>query len=49
MDGAKLIFTGGFALIIVILLMVFFSFVPFGLWVTAFFQGLNLKYQHLLG
>lgn len=49
MDGARLIFTGGFALIIIIALMLFFSFVPVGLWVTAFFSGVKLRISTLIG
>lgn len=49
MDGARLIFTGGIALIILILLMLFFTFVPVGLWITAYFSGVRLKISTLIG
>lgn len=45
----NLIFTAGVAIFIVILLMVFFSFVPVGLWITAFFSGVKIKMGTLIG
>lgn len=39
----------GFALIIIILLMLFLTFVPVGLWVTAFFSGVKIKMATLIG
>ncbi len=45
----NLIFTAGIAIFIVILLMVFFSFVPVGLWITAFFSGVKIKMGTLIG
>lgn len=44
-----LIFTFGIALIIIILLMLFFTFVPVGLWITAFFSGVRVKIATLIG
>lgn len=41
-----LIFLG---ILIVIFLVVFFTFVPVGLWVTAFFSGVKLKISTLIG
>lgn len=41
-----LIFLG---IVIVIFLVVFFTFVPVGLWVTAFFSGVKLKISTLIG
>ncbi|MDO5301718.1 MAG: flotillin-like protein FloA [Tissierellia bacterium] len=38
---------GGIA--ILVLLIVFFSFVPVGLWVTAFFSGVKMKLSDLIG
>jgi uncharacterized protein YqfA (UPF0365 family) len=45
----NLIFTAGVAIFIIILLMVFFSFVPVGLWITAFFSGVKIKMGTLIG
>ena len=39
----------GIALVIVILLMLFLTFVPVGLWVTAFFSGVKIKMTTLIG
>lgn len=44
-----LFFTGGIALIIIILVMLFFTFIPVGLWVTAFFSGVKVKISTLIG
>lgn len=45
----ELFFTGGIAIIIIILLVLFFTFVPVGLWVTAFFSGVRVKIATLIG
>ena len=37
------------AVVIVILLSLFFTFVPFGLWVTAYFSGVKIKMTTLIG
>lgn len=39
----------GFALIIIILVMLFFTFVPVGLWITAFFSGVKISMSTLIG
>lgn len=39
----------GFALFIIIVVMLFFSFVPVGLWVTAFFSGVKISMSTLIG
>lgn len=44
-----LIFTMAFAIGIIILLMLFFTFVPVGLWITAFFAGVKVKITTLIG
>ena len=44
-----LIFPLGIALLIIIVVMLFFSFVPVGLWVTAFFSGVKIKMTTLIG
>jgi len=44
-----LIFTLAIALAIIILVMLFFTFVPVGLWVTAFFSGVKVKIATLIG
>ena len=46
---SNLIFTAGVAIFIIIILMVFFSFVPVGLWITAFFSGVKIKMGTLIG
>lgn len=48
MDG-RLFFTFGIALLILILVMLFFTFVPIGLWITAFFSGVKVKISTLIG
>ena len=45
----NLIFTSGVAMFIIIALMIFFSFVPVGLWITAFFSGVKIKMGTLVG
>lgn len=50
MDGVgSIIFTSGIAIIILILVIVFFTFVPIGLWITAYFSGIKLKISTLMG
>lgn len=44
-----LFLTAGIALVIIILVMLFFTFVPVGLWVTAFFSGVKIKMTTLIG
>ncbi len=39
----------GFALLIIVLVMLFFTFVPVGLWVTAFFSGVKISMSTLIG
>lgn len=48
MNG-RIFFTFGTALIIIILVMLFFTFVPVGLWITAFFSGVKVKISTLIG
>lgn len=45
----NLIFTSGIAIFIIIILMLFFSFVPVGLWITAYFSGVKIKMGTLIG
>ena len=45
----ELFFTGGLAILIIILLVLFFTFVPVGLWITAFFSGVKIKISTLIG
>jgi uncharacterized protein YqfA (UPF0365 family) len=42
-------FTIAVAVIIVIFVMLFFTFIPVGLWVTAFFSGVKIKISTLIG
>ena len=39
----------GFALFIIIVVILFFSFVPVGLWITAFFSGVKISMSTLIG
>lgn len=39
----------GIAVVIIILVMLFFTFVPVGLWVTAYFSGVKIKMTTLIG
>lgn len=39
----------GIAIVIIILLMLFFTFVPVGLWITAFFSGVRVGIATLIG
>lgn len=45
----ELFLTGGLAILIIILLILFFTFVPIGLWITAFFSGVRVKISTLIG
>lgn len=44
-----LFLTGGLAIFIIILLILFFTFVPVGLWITAFFSGVRVRISTLIG
>lgn len=44
-----LFITLGFALAVIILIMLFFTFVPVGLWITAFFSGVKIRISTLIG
>lgn len=48
MDSQIFVF-GGIALLILVLLMIFFTMVPVGLWITAFFSGVKVKISTLIG
>lgn len=39
----------GLALLIIILVMLFFTFIPVGLWITAFFSGVKISMATLIG
>lgn len=39
----------GLALIIIILVMLFFTFIPVGLWITAYFSGVKISMATLIG
>lgn len=39
----------GIIVVILIFLMVFFTFIPIGLWITAFFSGVKIKMGTLIG
>lgn len=42
-------FSGILSVIIIVLLILFFTFVPIGLWITAFFSGVKIKISTLIG
>ena len=42
-------FPVGVAVVIIVLLILFFTFVPVGLWVTAFFSGVKISMATLIG
>lgn len=44
-----LFITMGIAIIVIILIMLFFTFVPVGLWITAFFSGVRVRIATLIG
>ncbi len=44
-----LVFTLGIAIGIIVLLLLFFTFVPIGLWITAYFAGVKVKITTLIG
>ncbi|RVU55328.1 flotillin-like protein FloA [Anaerosphaera multitolerans] len=43
------IISGGFIILVILLIVLFFSFVPVGLWVTAYFSGVKVKISTLIG
>lgn len=43
------IVTVGIALLIVIVLILFFTFIPVGLWITAYFSGVRVRFATLMG
>lgn len=47
MEG--LIFIVGVAVLIIILVILFFTFIPVGLWITAYFSGVKIKITTLIG
>ena len=46
---SSLFLTLGIAIGIIVLLMLFFTFVPVGLWITAYFSGVKVKISTLIG
>jgi uncharacterized protein YqfA (UPF0365 family) len=49
MIGSSAAFTIGIAVLIIILVILFFTFIPVGLWITAFFSGVKIKIGTLIG
>lgn len=45
----QIIFTTGIALLIIILVILFFTFIPAGLWITAYFAGVRIGISTLIG
>ena len=43
------IFTIGTALLIIILVILFFTFIPVGVWITAYFSGVKIGIITLIG
>ncbi len=49
MFGENLVFTMIFAFLILLLITLFFTFIPVGLWITATFSGVKIKMSTLIG
>jgi uncharacterized protein YqfA (UPF0365 family) len=49
MFGDNLFFTMIFAFLILLLITLFFTFIPVGLWITATFSGVKIKMSTLIG
>lgn len=51
MDGNIIsnILSGGIVVAVIIFLILFFSFVPVGLWITAYFSGVKIRISTLIG
>jgi uncharacterized protein YqfA (UPF0365 family) len=47
--GGTAVFTIGIAALIIILVILFFTFIPVGLWITAFFSGVKIRIGTLIG
>ena len=45
----SLAFTIGITIIIILVIILFFTFVPVGLWITAFFSGVKVGISNLIG
>ena len=45
----RMVFTVGLALLIIILVILFFTFIPVGLWITAYFSGVKIGITTLIG
>ncbi|MDO5689922.1 MAG: flotillin-like protein FloA [Tissierellia bacterium] len=45
----QVFFVAGIAILIIVVLMIFFTMVPVGLWITAFFSGVKVKISTLIG
>lgn len=45
----SLVFTIGITIIIILVIILFFTFVPVGLWITAFFSGVKVGISNLIG
>lgn len=49
MPGSSFLFFVGIALLIIIFLILFFTFIPVGLWITAYFSGVRIGITTLIG
>ena len=47
--GGSAVVTIGVAALIIILVILFFTFIPVGLWITAYFSGVKIKIGTLIG
>lgn len=47
--GPVVVYNVGVIVLIIIVLFLFFRFIPVGLWITAFFSGVRLKISTLIG
>lgn len=48
-EGGSVILPIVLAIMIIIIVMLFFTFIPVGLWITAFFSGVKIKILTLMG
>ncbi|MBW4827334.1 MAG: flotillin-like protein FloA [Clostridiaceae bacterium] len=45
----SIVFTVGISILVVLLVILFFTFVPVGLWITAYFSGVKIGIGNLIG
>ncbi len=47
--GGSAVVTIGIAILIIVLVILFFTFIPVGLWITAYFSGVKIGIGTLIG